>query len=528
MLTFPSPDRHARNRARFWTVAFLIIVFWLGSSLSTGILRPWVNTVDFNGAVWSQAAHNVLRAGMVSTAGASSGFYFGPLPIPPAGYYLHHPPLLHLALAGMFSVFGEHEWVARLLPICCSIASVTLLWLLVRSCAGARVATFSAAVFASLPMELRYGEMVNFEPVILMLILGVLLCFRYWRLYGHAGWRTAALALIVAGMWVDWAMYLFALVLCIYWFAKPAAETKKLPWILLGLALVSAVLYFLRIRLLQPDAWNSIARAFTVRIASDQHLRFSEMQWLERIIDMAATHFLPLNWLLAATGVFVAWRKKNEDTRWLLWACGLVFAMDALFVGLFQNESYIHEYIALYLVAPMAATAGIALDALASLVERYVTRREFRAAGVVVACGVICLAGFRGEREARALSHQFHVLDLKTPEPPELIPALGKIIRTNFPTDAHILCNFLPVYGPHLGYYAQRTLLNNLTDANCWKCFLAQPAPHVGGVIWMGGNGGKQIVAHLPPGTKQFLTVGNVRFCVWKPAANFRTIQKSS
>jgi 4-amino-4-deoxy-L-arabinose transferase-like glycosyltransferase len=136
--------------------------------------------VDYNGAVWSQAAHNILRAGLIATWGQSSAYYFGPLPIPPSGYYLHHPPGLHLVLTALFALFGEHEWVARMLPISCSLASVILLWLLARSCVGIRAASLSAAVFACLPMELLYGKMVNFEPIVLMLILGALLCLRYW------------------------------------------------------------------------------------------------------------------------------------------------------------------------------------------------------------------------------------------------------------------------------------------------------------------------------------------------------------
>ena len=148
---------------RRWAVVFAAVFVSLAAAFFANINRPWTDMLDFNGAVWSQSAHNILRAGLAQTSGASSGFYFGPLPIPPSGYYLHHPPLLHLAVTALFAVFGEHEWVARLLPIGCSLMSVVLLWSLVCSCAGSRTATLSAAVFATLPMELRYGQKVNFE-----------------------------------------------------------------------------------------------------------------------------------------------------------------------------------------------------------------------------------------------------------------------------------------------------------------------------------------------------------------------------
>jgi hypothetical protein len=175
--------KFAASRRR-WIVLFAVVLVWLAAVLTANITRPWIGTLDYNGAVWSQSAHNILRAGLSETLGASSGFYSGPLPIPAWGYYLHHPPLLHLVITVLFAIFGEHEWVARSLPIGCSLTSAVLLWLLVRSCAGTRTATLSAAVFACLPMELRYGQMVNFEPCVLMLILGALLCPRYWDLSG--------------------------------------------------------------------------------------------------------------------------------------------------------------------------------------------------------------------------------------------------------------------------------------------------------------------------------------------------------
>lgn len=152
------PDRRYPRFCDPWLFFFVAILVWLALFLSANIQRPWVNDLDFNGAVWSQSAHNILRAGLSQTSGAASGFYFGPLPIPAWGYYLHHPPLLHLVITVLFVIFGEHEWAARLLPIGCSLTSAVLLWLLVRSCAGSRTATLSAAVFACLPWSCDMGK----------------------------------------------------------------------------------------------------------------------------------------------------------------------------------------------------------------------------------------------------------------------------------------------------------------------------------------------------------------------------------
>lgn len=68
--------------SKVWMALFAAILISLALALSAEINRPFINGVDFNGAVWSQSAHNILRAGLIETSGASSGFYFGPLPIP--------------------------------------------------------------------------------------------------------------------------------------------------------------------------------------------------------------------------------------------------------------------------------------------------------------------------------------------------------------------------------------------------------------------------------------------------------------
>ncbi|HWB61272.1 MAG TPA: glycosyltransferase family 39 protein, partial [Chthoniobacteraceae bacterium] len=516
------------ENSRLWIALSVLALSWLCAVLTEHIRRPWVNLVDFNGAVWSQAAHNILRAGLVRTEGASTGFYFGPLPIPPAGYYLHHPPLLHLALTWMFAIFGEHEWVARLLPIACSLASGVLLWLLVRSCAGTRAAAFSLAVFACLPMELRYGSMVNFEPVVLTFVLAALCCLRQWHVTGRAQWKALAAACMMTGLWVDWAMYIFALILCIYWFARPRLKMRGMAWLLTAFMLVSGALFLLRIEMLRPDALQSLSDAFFRRIGSkpESHIHFTELQWVEKIAHILFIHFLATGWALAFAGGAIIRRRKSAgdaDLAWLGWACAAMGAMDFVFLCVFQDESYIHQYIGYYLVAPVAALGGVALDEMVAWLQARIARRSpWGFAGACIPClALIIFCGWTGIEQRNALSAQFLVLDYTTPEPPDLIPELGETIRENFPPGTNILCNFQPDYGPQLEYYAQRNLLNNVCEYRFWRQFLGNPKlQNPGGVIWMNTQGAGEIVANLPPGDRRFVRVGNFSFCIWKPAAN--------
>jgi hypothetical protein len=303
-------------------------------------------------------------------------------------------------------------------------------------------------VFACLPMELRYGKMVNFEPIVLVLILGALLCLRYWHLSTNSLWQTAAFGLLVIGMWVDWAIYIFVVVLCTWWFLDSNTTHRRFARAVLSAALISALLYLMSISALRPDAWENLRNAFVHRIGAGRGVpvgpvwpvthvapvHFSEVQWIKKVATSLITHFPPISWVLAAIGCVIVLRGRwrDEGLRWLGWACLIVFIMDAIFIGVFQNELYIHKYIAYYLVAPISMTAGVALDRLITQMDAFPVPRLFRGVAVCISCLLLVALGISGEFHAKALEQQIRILDYKALEPPNLIPELGTAIRESF------------------------------------------------------------------------------------------------
>lgn len=509
---------HPARSKTLATLAFGAILAFFIYSLTDDIDRPWVNQIDFNGAVWSQAAHNILRAGLIETQGASTAFYFGPLPIPDAGYYLHHPPLLHLSVAAIFSVLGEHEWAARAVPIVCSLASLALLWLLICNTLGHRTAVFCTAILVALPMMLRYGAMVNFEPVVLTFILLSLLALRYWETSGSLLWKWTFFASLLVGMWVDWAMHLFALVLFAWWMTRPGRPARRLAWAVMGITVFSGLAYLIHTQFLRSDALKDLHNTFLVRVASDENYKFTFAQWCHKVTGSIVRHYLWSNLLLAAVGIIITWRRRrdNEGLRWIGWACFMVFAMDAIFVGVFQNDSYIHEYIAFYFVIPVAVMAGIALEEAARFLET-AARGRLHVVGNAALALLIILSISWGEIKTEAMEGRFCILDLAKKESPKLIPSLGAAIRKHFSPHTQVLCNFMPYYGPQLQYYAKREIASNLSDPQDWKPFLQKVKGPVGGIVWMGDEDASAILANLPPGKKEFVQLENENFCVWTP-----------
>src|SRR5437868_2347103 len=93
--------------AKTWIVVGFAATAFLAASLFHTINLPWVEEDNCFGAFYSQAAYNNLRAGLGTTGGVPATLYFGPLPIPPDAYYVHHPILVPLMVTGIIAIFGE-------------------------------------------------------------------------------------------------------------------------------------------------------------------------------------------------------------------------------------------------------------------------------------------------------------------------------------------------------------------------------------------------------------------------------------
>jgi hypothetical protein len=107
---------------------------------------------------------------------------------------------------------------------------------------------------------------------------------------------------------------------------------------------------------------------------------------------------------------------------------------------------------------------------------------------------------------------QCHLLNWDTAEPENLIPDLGEHIAATFTEDTRVFCNFLAYPQPQLEYYARRRLLP-APHAEDWR-WSKQP---IGGVIWLDAPGAQELAAQLPPGTREIVEFGQVRFLFWTP-----------
>jgi len=516
---------------RGWVLLFLAALLFLGVCLGRTLRDPWVEEDTWYGAVYSQAAHNNLRAGLGVTAGVPVTLYFGPLPVPPDAFYVHHPTLLPLLVTAAFAVFGESEAAARTVPIFCSLLSVFCVWMLVRDALGRRAAAFAALIFATFPMQLHYGDMVDFEPPLLALMLAALVCLRQWRKpAGNPAWGWTAAACVLLCLWMDWPAYLFVFALAAWFWRRGMARDRRFALALIAMAAVSATVFLLQVRHVNPSGLTDLVTAVKMRLgngttagssttAHQNPVHFTFAQWCGTVAGGLDEDFLPLPWLLAfaGLGVVLARAKQSPGLRRAGAVALLIGSVGGSYMVILRNWSFIHDWASFYLTAPVAILGAVAIDgALGWAGKDHGDHARFTRAATVA--GIVAFAvgsGVAGLRQSESMRSQFLLLDGETPEPRTLAPDLGRSLAAIFPPQTRILCNFDP-YGSTLTYYAQRMILTGIATADDWQTLAGDEPGPVGGVVWLDAPEAERLLAVLPKAELQPMKVDGVRLMVWK------------
>jgi 4-amino-4-deoxy-L-arabinose transferase-like glycosyltransferase len=512
---------------KIWIVVSLVAIAFLAGSLFRTINDPWAEDDNAFGAAYAQAARNNLRTGLSVTAGVPATFYVGPLPIPADAYYVHHPVLFPLLVTASVAALGEKEWTVRLVSIVCSILAALLLWFLVQDAMGQRAAAFALAVFVTLPMELHYGDLVDYEPCLVMWMLTALICLRQWRLERAVRWQGLAALCCLCALWTDWPGYLFTAAVCLWLFLERDRPSRGFAILLLGLAAGSGAIFLLQIRHVNPEAWRDLWTAITMRLgngiqpgsspnSSSGTVRFGFAEWLGRILQSLDQNYLRATWGLVVVGAISLFRnRKSAGPGWMGWASLLVIAAGIPYLVILQNWSFVHDFASFSVIGAIAILGGAGLEAIWQWVDRSTKTDILRGVAAVATVLLLPALGWAASRRAEEQRSQFLILDGVSPEPANLIPDLGRYLATIFPAGTTILCNFDPYYSP-LSYYAKTTILRNVTSAEEWSRAAGGEPGNAGGILWLAAPSTPEIIAMLPAGEIGEAQIDGVRFLIWR------------
>jgi len=503
-----------------WKLCALALLLLLGVILCGRLSHPWTYNDDYNGAFWAQAARNFSRAGFLSSAGVPAPLYFGPPPIPSDALYVHHPTLL----AGMMfldrTVLGESEYAARCLPVFFSLLTAALLCLFVAWCAGWRMAAFVLAFYVAAPMELHYGQMVNFEAPELFFLLAAFCCFHLWRLRRATLPAAGLLIFSLLAMWTDWQGYLLVIYLSGQLLLKNPRLSARMAAALLLAAFLSGVAFLLQIHLAQPSAWHELLKAFHERSgrADLSGGQFTTAQWLRTQLGYLISLFNPAAMVLAAAGALAAFcvrRKLSVRQAAPLQTATAFFIIDAFYVCALRNQSYIHDFASFYFLIPFSVFPGFLLEHSIHAIETRLPNLA-KAAAAISTLGLAAII-WLGIRSLANIDTQFCILDDDNGEPATLMPDLGHLIDKAFPAGAVIICNFDPYYSP-LPYYARREMVNAIRTSADWQTAISDAAPRpAAGIIWPAEPKAPELLHQLPPGETRNVQVDGIPFVLWRP-----------
>src|SRR5438045_5785236 len=112
--------------------------------------------------------------------------------------YFEKPPLQYWSTAALFSILGEHDWVARLWTALIGFAGIALTLYAGNRLFGPPVGMYAAAVLAGSPLYVLLGQVNTLDMSVAVFLSAALFAFAL----GHMllFWAACALAVLAKGL----------------------------------------------------------------------------------------------------------------------------------------------------------------------------------------------------------------------------------------------------------------------------------------------------------------------------------------
>lgn len=344
---------------------------------STGITRPFLRQHESVGTELGKHARNHLRFGLAVTRGLKldvSGPSLAPYPDPRDYFYVNHPPLPALVVAGAFAVAGVSEAAYRGLLLCASLAAVLLFRRLALRLLPPPWDRLATVLFAFTPLFAYYSVVTGLQVLCLLGLLSGLLCYLRWVERPSTACYLGLWASLAWACGCAWAGYYLAPALVLAHLA--ARRPRRGPILaLLAANLLCFGAYLLWLQAADPGGGSvrKLLSAAADRSSSAPLAAWAVSEAREWLL-LLTLPALALGGIAAARG----WRRPWTPEGALI-ASLLLLGLDEV---LFRRLVTAHEYFSYFLCVPVALGAAAGAR---ELHARIGTRRPGLATGVLSA-----------------------------------------------------------------------------------------------------------------------------------------------
>jgi hypothetical protein len=279
----------------------------------------------------------------------------------------NHPPAVNLMVAAAFGLFGEVEWATRLPTVIASLALFPMFWFYGRTLAATDerrilLAVATVWLFMWTPIQILFGNMVNYEPPILFLtMLG-------WVLLSKKQNVSGILA-FVGAVFIDWSA-------CFLAAGAGLALLSERRWKdFLGLgastgAMFGAMFYWLH----SNSTGGGLLGLGTTRAKGVS---------LEKWFDVTSDRMVELfGWpllVLAALGLVAQIFRRRIDPVVITFSAG-----PMAYYLVFKQAAYVHNFYLLLLMPAIVVSSAIAVRTLVELTDWLEPRLPVVVAGLLM------------------------------------------------------------------------------------------------------------------------------------------------
>lgn len=308
MLPMTAVSSLTRRSAWDWTVAWFLLI--------AGVLLLW--NLD-NGVLWQDEAETAVLARNTLRFGYPKAFDGNSMIHEPTGYgpgaaWIYNPWTSFYLLAGVFAVFGESTWVARLPFAMLGWLAIYLTWRLARALTpNRRIHLLSVALLTCSVPFLLHMRQCRYYATTTAVLLGV--CLAYLAFLRQpsrkrALWVSLLLALLFHTNFATFLPTLTAVGLHQIVWGGPSA--RRLVWLMAGVTLIFVVpwaVFFYR---------PAFAGTVTLERIGD-HLEYYVRVMNKHLVPLAAMLATSaVAWLLRWRPVVPAWSALAPNVRTFL------------------------------------------------------------------------------------------------------------------------------------------------------------------------------------------------------------------